>query len=296
MALIRLLNIKKIKSYSKNKVLFFLLLFLLMPKFSIEALAESKSIRGESIRDEQDNLLMLFAYSVVFQDWVNPTDQDKRGHNIGAVLFDDSVKRVAAVQLNSVSICNDKTQHAEVRLMQQCLAEKCLGQKTQYLTHANVAIYTTLEPCMMCSGMMTFLGVLRVVYGQTDPDYGQSIERLKQSSNESCGGEDSQCIVDKPANYYTRRITSEPSKLLKREQLDGAYFAYELQHGDHIIRFLLTDEAKQIYQQAYQDFKNLNVRHKENRAIYRQALSILKQLENGELRLDYCPSWQLHHH
>ncbi|WP_445363460.1 nucleoside deaminase [Microbulbifer sp. ANSA003] len=291
MALIGLLSIKKLNSFGKNTGLFRLLFLFALSQFSFVGIA-----KAESVKDEQDKILMLLAYSIVFQDWVRPTDKNKRGHNIGAVLFDNDAKKIVGAQLNSVLRCDDKTQHAEVRLMQQCLSEKCLGGKSQYLTKANVTIYTSLEPCMMCSGMMIFLGVSGIVYGQTDPDYGQSIERLKQSFDKNCGYEHSQCIVDKPGNYYTRRITSEPSKLLQKEKLDGAYFNYELLHGDYIVSFLLSDDAKEIYQEAFRNFKNLDIRHKENRSIYRQALSTLKQLENGELQLDYCPSWQSHHH
>ncbi|WP_444956913.1 deaminase [Microbulbifer sp. ZKSA002] len=291
MAVIGLLSIKKLNIFGKNTGLFRSLLFLALTQLSLVEIAKAESVKGE-----QDKILMLLAYSIVFQDWVRPTDKNKRGHNIGAVLFDDISKHIGGVQLNSVSVCEDKTQHAEVRVMQRCLETKCLGPQTKYLTNSNVSIYTTLEPCMMCSGMMIFLGVSRVVYGQTDPDYGKSIERLKQSYNGNCGKENSQCIVDKPGNYYTRRIISEPSKLVQKEKLDGAYFAYELKHGDQIVSFLLGGDAKEIYQESYRDFKNLNVRHKENQPIYHQALSILEQLENGELQLDYCPYWQLHHH
>ncbi|WP_445354950.1 nucleoside deaminase [Microbulbifer sp. EKSA008] len=291
MALIGLLSIKKLNGYDKNTGLFRSLLFFALSQLSLVGIA-----KAESVKDEQDKILMLLAYSLVFQDWVRPTDKNKRGHNIGAVLFDSDAKRIVGVQLNSVIRCNDKTQHAEVRLMQQCLAEKCLGPKTKNFIHTTVTVYTSLEPCMMCSGMMIFLGGSRVVYGQADPDYGQSIERLQQAYSKNCGIKNSQCIVDKPGNYFTRRIISEPSKLIQKEKLDGAYFAYELQHEDSIIGFLLSDETKKIYKSSYLEFKSLDVRHKENQLIYHQALSILEQLENGELQLDYCPYWQLHHH
>ncbi|WHI48393.1 hypothetical protein [Microbulbifer sp. VAAF005] len=94
MALIGLLSIKKLNSFGKNTGLFRLLLFFVLSELSLVGIA-----KAESVKDEQDKILMLLAYSIVFQDWVRPTDKNKRGHNIGAVLFDDISKRIGGFSL-----------------------------------------------------------------------------------------------------------------------------------------------------------------------------------------------------
>ncbi len=43
-------------------------------------------------------------------------------------------------------------------------------------------VYTTLEPCAQCSGMMTLCSIERTVYGQTDPGFGKAMERLALDS------------------------------------------------------------------------------------------------------------------
>jgi len=48
----------------------------------------------------------------------------------------------------------------------------------------NYTLYTTLEPCIMCAGMMVMSRLRRVVYGQADPHYGGAMERMKFTSRE----------------------------------------------------------------------------------------------------------------
>ncbi|MCO1333748.1 nucleoside deaminase [Microbulbifer sp. OS29] len=250
---------------------------------------------------EQDEILMLLAYSLVMKNWVVPGEKKKRGYNIGAVLFDEKSDKIIGVQLNSIGMCRDKTQHAELRLMQQCLFAKCRGEETNSLT--GTTIYTTLEPCMMCAGMMVFLGVNRVVYGQSDPDFGKTIERLKQEYRSGCSYKvadknrlESICRIEVPPNFRARNIVSRPSGLLEREQLDNSFSLYRLQFGNVITNFLMSGVAEEVYRQARKKLNDYKVINNVNQSIYRQAISTLRDIKLDNMALDQCALWQGHKH
>lgn len=235
------------------------LLVLIIISFSIAA-------HATSVDSERDEILMLLAYSVVFDDWQSEEDGNKRGYNIGAVLFDNVSLNIIGAQRNTTKVCDDKTQHAEVRLMQQCLNNECRGNgETRYLNETT--IYTTLEPCMMCSGMMVFLNVKNAIYGQTDPLYGKNIERLKQSFNGIA------------AHDRAKQLSSIPSPFEERMNLDSIFKNYIEQTGnDDITAFLTTNEAKSVYASAKIKLLNMKVKHQENKAIYDQALGLLREI------------------
>ncbi|SMM99646.1 hypothetical protein SPONN_826 [uncultured Candidatus Thioglobus sp.] len=221
-----------------------------------------------SIEDEKNEVLMLLAYSVVYEDWQSKEEGNDRGYNIGAILFDNVSKKIVGAQRNTTKVCDDKTQHAELRLMQQCLNNECRGDgKTRYLN--STSIYTTLEPCMMCSGMMVFLKVKEAIYGQTDLDYGKNIERLKQPYN------------GKEANDRAKGLSSTPSLLEERKRLDSLFKKYtEKTKSDNIIDFLTTDEAKLVYFNAKKKLLSMKIINPENVSIRQQALAFLKSIDD----------------
>ncbi|HEY6320296.1 MAG TPA: deaminase, partial [Thermoanaerobaculia bacterium] len=136
---------------------------------------------------ERDQIFSLLAYAVVQLDWQAQGAAEPRGYNIGSVLVDKNAC-VVYWGLNSVGLAKNKTQHGEVRLMTCYMDRK--REAGQPLPGANLkdyAIYTTLEPCAMCSGMMVLQSVLRTVYGQKDPSFGDALERLA-FDGERCGG------------------------------------------------------------------------------------------------------------
>ena len=98
-------------------------------------------------------------------------------------------------------------------------------------------VYTTLEPCAQCSGMMVLTNIRRTVYGQTDPGFGKAIERLKLDSKKW-----------NPAGYkpYPRPVISDRSESSYCAQLEDAY----KQVGGSITTFLLGDTAKAVFKAA----------------------------------------------
>ncbi|WP_444908937.1 nucleoside deaminase [Microbulbifer sp. TRSA005] len=270
--------------------------------FGIIAMGAQAELPPSSVvQQEKDEILMLLAYSVAYLDWVEPKEKQKRGYNIAAVLYDNVQEKIIGVQRNAVGLCRDKTQHAEVRLMQQCIGSKCRGKETNYLN--DTSIYSTLEPCMMCGGMMIFLEVSRVIYGQSDPDFGKNIERLKQSFKSDCRYKfeskphvENVCKIDIPANYRARNISSEPSSLLQRAQLEGAFYNHRLLFSSTITDFLMSAEAKNIYRAAHQRLMGFKPKYQANNNLLLESQKRLKQLESTPGDIDRCLVGEIHHH
>ena len=83
---------------------------------------------------------------------------------IGAVVVCDG--EVVAVAHNRREIDNDPSAHAEFLAMQK--ASKKLGR----LRLSGCTVYVTLEPCLMCAGLMVNARIDRCVFGASDPKGG----------------------------------------------------------------------------------------------------------------------------
>lgn len=200
-------------------------------------------------QDERDEIYSLLAYAVVLADWQTTLSSPKRGHNIGSVLVDEN-GRIVYWGRNCNAITRNGTQHGEVRLMTGYLDQARRYELEGY------TVYTTLEPCAQCSGMMIMQKVKRTVYGQTDPDFGKALERLT--------------FDFRPKGYgpYPRPVVSQLSKSPIAGELDRAYAA----QGSHgMTAWLLTDEAKDIYSKARARLHAYPLRHEENEQVLESA-------------------------
>ncbi|MFA8451870.1 MAG: nucleoside deaminase [Bacteroidales bacterium] len=210
---------------------------------------------------ERDNIFMLLAYAVVYADWQNSDNKHNRGYNIGSVLVNKE-NAVVSWARNSVNVKKNMTQHGEVRLIENFLKEVAQKDLKGY------TIYTTLEPCAMCSGMMFLTNIERTIYGQKDPAYGNAIERLELNS------------TSLPNGYppYPRKVKSEGSTLLNRHLLDYYYDVYMSERKEsHITQFLTTPEAKYIFSTAINDLVNYTIKFEENKRIKKQALEFYEK-------------------
>lgn len=88
---------------------------------------------------------------------VSLRSREHGNHPFGAVLV-DAAGRVVLEAENSVVTGNDCTGHAETNLVR--LAWRELGPDDL----AASTLYTTCEPCAMCSGAIYWSGISRVVY------------------------------------------------------------------------------------------------------------------------------------
>lgn len=83
---------------------------------------------------------------------------------IGALIVKDG--EIISKYYNRKSLDNIATYHAEVLVIEE--ACKILG--TWYLD--DCVLYTTVEPCMMCTGAIIQARIPKVVYGTTNEVFG----------------------------------------------------------------------------------------------------------------------------
>jgi tRNA(Arg) A34 adenosine deaminase TadA len=86
------------------------------------------------------------------------TARSKGNHPFGALLANDRGEVVGEAE-NTVVTDRDVTGHAETNLIR--IAWRTLPQEVL----ATATLYTSTEPCAMCSGAIYWAGIPRVVYG-----------------------------------------------------------------------------------------------------------------------------------
>jgi len=221
------------------------------------------SQKNDSVQTELDEIYSLLAYSIVYQDWQPDSVPrfERRGYNIGTVLVDKNNEAVHWA-LNCVNSTDNATQHGEVRAITSYLDSLAAYNLRDF------TLYTTLEPCVMCAGMMTMTSVKRVVYGQKDVDFSNALERLSLDT-EKLGG----------YAPYPRTVLPDPAPTQFRNELDSAFkYFLETEEEKYLAKFLTTTKANQIYEEAYEAFKNYTVKHSENEDKYLKAIEFLKDI------------------
>lgn len=186
---------------------------------------------------------------------------DYLGHNIAALAVSED-GRVIDFDFNHNELLNSSVEHAESRLVRRIfsLAQLNDGWATRRIparkatTYGNVlngvTLYTTLESCSQCSGIMALGLVKEVVFLQRDP-------------GQSSIGNILRALL--PAHATYNGPLPIPGDLLGIEEfskLDDAYKAFsaevsikpfyvspdsEADHSSSITSFLCTDAARDIF-------------------------------------------------
>ncbi len=87
---------------------------------------------------------------------------DRGGGPFGAVIVRDG--KVVATGVNTVTLSNDPTAHAEVNAIRNAC------QEGQTYSLKGCVVYSSCEPCPMCLSALYWAGVERVYYGNTQDD------------------------------------------------------------------------------------------------------------------------------
>ncbi len=114
-------------------------------------------------------------------------EQARKSYNegglpIGAVMVEDST--IVAVGHNRRVQDGDPTAHGEM----DCLRRA--GRRPRY---DGITLYTTLSPCMMCSGTVLQFGIKRVVIGEKQ-NFPGNVELLRNHGVDVIVLDDPECI------------------------------------------------------------------------------------------------------
>jgi len=237
--------------------------------FSVTLSTSAAENGSDPAQVERDQILSLAALAVVHKDWQQ--FPGGRGHNIGSILADKDSMPVFWAR-NTVNMSGDASQHGEVRLIQAFLNCPRIGKYA-----AGFTVYTTLEPCAMCTGMMSLTRVSRVVYVQADPEYGNARDALVKIG-------------------YPRIFEQySPPEMSQKKSLDAGYKNFKTRNpGVTIIDYLLSPEARMIFASAEVELKRYKPRFEENARVVESALAFLKKVpeKGGDDRLsEYCPAY-----
>lgn len=114
-------------------------------------------------------------------------EQARKSYNegglpIGAVMVENSA--IVAVGHNRRVQDGDPTAHGEM---------DCLRQAGRHPRYDGITLYTTLSPCMMCSGTVLQFGIKRVVIGEKQ-NFPGNVEFLRDHGIDVVVLNDPECI------------------------------------------------------------------------------------------------------
>ncbi|WP_126652217.1 deaminase [Chryseobacterium aureum] len=209
-------------------------------------------------------------------------NNDYYGHNIASLAV-DAYGEVIDFEFNHNNIFSSTTEHAEARMVKRVFSLTQINdswkvsleknenenenEKNKH-TFEDVVLYTTLESCSQCAGVMALARVKEIVYLQTDPGMyliGNILRNLTRTIENvpNTGG----LISPMP-------ITGLELDLTYFEQLNTAYKIFQQKvektpffepnnpqnkkdFSPSITSFLCTDLAYQIYKDASNEFEHL---------------------------------------
>lgn len=197
-------------------------------------------------------------------------DADYMGHNIAALAV-DAEGYVVDFEFNHNALYNSSAEHAEARLIRRIYnlaqvndswaMDRESNPRTDYTMFEDTTVYTSLESCSQCTGVMALGRVRQVVYLQ--PDHGMyMIGNIVRNLTEGTS-------LEAPLPIPGDQIGIAQYTMLDRG-LDE--FAEQLKHqpffvpGDatgkkdqsvSVTSFLCTRTARDIYGEAHTEFERL---------------------------------------
>ena len=119
---------------------------------------------------------------------------------IGCIIVNDN--HVIAKAFNRKSLDNIATYHAEILAIQ----EACKKLGTWYLD--TCTLYTTVEPCMMCTGAIIQSRIPKVVYGATNTAFGM-LSKINTKIEITSGIFEADCSKVLSEFFQDKRIENE---------------------------------------------------------------------------------------
>lgn len=201
-------------------------------------------------------------------------EKDYLGHNIAAFAVDRD-GFIIDFDFNHNEVFNSSVEHAEARLLNRLFKltnihdswdvgdrqQKCDPEKKPVKygnALAGVTVYTSLESCAQCSGIMTLGNVNEVIYLQEDPGQykiGNIMYRLTAPSD------------PKDKHQAPWPIAADQFGFPFFEKLNRAYTEYVAEQQNYgLTSFLCTAPAYKIFLEAEEELSRCTVVHSEWRA------------------------------
>lgn len=193
---------------------------------------------------------------------------DYNGHNILAIAVDFD-GRVIDFEMNHNKLFNSSVEHAEARLIKRIYTLSSLADswslnldfsdKKDNNTFNDISIYTTLESCSQCSGIMALAQVKEIIYLHTDNGMyliGNILRNLTegtklQAPNPIDGNEINFKYFDLLNKAYKEFINEGKPFYVPYKKPDQPLISKS------ITSFLCTKQAYEIFGLARDEFENL---------------------------------------
>jgi tRNA(Arg) A34 adenosine deaminase TadA len=215
------------------------------------------------------------------------------GHNI-ACLAVDGKGEVIDFDFNHNNFFRSSAEHAESRLVRRLFSLTDLIDdwktghqipgKSRAFSLKDVTIYTSLESCAQCSGVMSLGRVKQVVYLQNDPGayrVGNIMYNLAGHEELPPGGDGSAlAAIPMPASEIglpyldelNRKYEQFRENMAHAEKINDATLAYFRRPSDlnptftqSITSFLCTDTARGIFKDGESEFHAMTLKHADAR-------------------------------
>jgi tRNA(Arg) A34 adenosine deaminase TadA len=191
------------------------------------------------------------------------------GHNIGCIAVDEK-GYVIDFEFNHNEIFNSSAEHAEARLIRRVFSlnqinngwDVATPEDKKFAKYGNtfsaVTLFTSLESCAQCSGIMALASVLRVVYLQSDPGQfliGNILYNLTGRAKRRYGAPEPMS-ADAFGFDYKRELDAAYRAYYSAMKADPEVFFYRASANAKkdrslgITSFLCTDAALDIYARA----------------------------------------------
>jgi tRNA(Arg) A34 adenosine deaminase TadA len=200
------------------------------------------------------------------------------GHNIAAIAVYLPTKTPIMFAFNHVSLFRSHAQtHAEHRLIKWCFENPLVYHNqvppVQPYNSAELgrtlAIVSSLEPCWLCAGALKMCDIREVVYMESDPGVGNSMQTVANGFLNGLQGPSETAGISLKATIELLGLSNVPA------QLEWAYMRFNmhppvqmwrtephgpLKNSDGIPAFLCSSEAKRLFQRCREEWEPLGRR------------------------------------
>ncbi|MFN8284979.1 MAG: hypothetical protein U0U67_17280 [Chitinophagales bacterium] len=248
---------------------------------------------------ERHHLYSLLLMSIVHFYWngnkygkngsypMNPTNYPKQhedyiGHNIAAIAV-DAYGAIIDFEFNHNKLFNSSVEHAEARLVKRIYGLTQINESwktnldntqplNDYNSFEDVTIYTSLESCAQCSGIMALARVKEIIYLQTDPGMYLIGNILRNLTKAKDGKKQlNQGKMESPLpisadlfdfNYFDK-LNKSYKKFIKEVSISNPFFIPDsgdinkIKYDPSITSFLCTDTAYDIFLTARLEFETI---------------------------------------